>query len=68
MENLGYTESKHISKMIVTFGKYQGKSVELLMSDKKYHCWLINQRWFQEKYPKMYELIWDNSDVDSLDY
>ena len=34
MNDNGYINANHISKMIVTFGKYKGKSVEHMMGDK----------------------------------
>jgi len=68
MNDTGYIDASHITKMIITFGKYKDKSVYDLMADKKYHCWLINQPWFIHKYPKLHSIIWDNSDIDCMDY
>ena len=46
--------------MILSFGKYRGKSIdEVLKIDIHYIKWLITQPWFCIKYPEMYLLLTD---------
>ena len=47
--------------MTVTFGKYKGEPVEALIDDKSYCDWLMNQSWFEERYPEMHEHITINT-------
>lgn len=42
---------------VVTFGKYNGKNVDTLISDSKYCEWLTAQPWFVEKYRDIYNVI-----------
>jgi len=37
----------------VTFGKYKGQPMSILISDKLYLKWCQQQTWFQEKYPNL---------------
>ncbi len=52
---------------IVPFGKYAGRPVSDLLSDSSYINWLKNQKWFQEKYGKLFVVVnmgYDPSLVD----
>ena len=40
--------------MYLTFGKYSGKTVEVVSKDKQYSRWLISQPWFSIKHADMY--------------
>lgn len=42
---------------IVPFGKYKGRPVVDLISDRSYTDWLAAQPWFREKYGTVYNLI-----------
>lgn len=37
----------------VTFGKYKGQSLSVLISDKPYFKWCQQQAWFQDKFPEL---------------
>lgn len=38
---------------IVTFGKYKGQPLSVLINDNSYFIWCQQQPWFQSKYPKL---------------
>jgi ribonuclease HI len=40
--------------MYLTFGKYSGKTVEVVSTDAQYSRWLISQPWFSIKHADMY--------------
>lgn len=53
--------SEEIQKqLIVPFGKYKGKPIELLLKDEEYAKWLAAQDWVQQKFQKMYTIIIHN--------
>jgi hypothetical protein len=41
----------------ITFGKYSGKELNVILKDRKYCYWLINQEWFQTNYEYLYNRI-----------
>jgi hypothetical protein len=45
------------SEILVPFGKYKDKTVDLLLSDKQYMEWLNQQPWFKEKYITIYNIV-----------
>lgn len=45
---------------IIPFGRYKGKSLEELASDKSYIQWLLAQNWFKEKHITLYNFIVNN--------
>lgn len=42
---------------IVPFGKYKGRSVDVLAADQDYCNWLAAQPWFREKFANIYKLV-----------
>jgi len=55
------------NKQIVTFGKYKGKPIELLLRDQSYAKWLAGQDWFQQQHKSMYTLIIHNYHTEPID-
>lgn len=43
--------------IIVSFGKYKGKSINELMKDNDYKNWLIKQSFFKNQYPDLYNAV-----------
>jgi len=41
----------------ITFGKYQGKTLEHVLKDRNYCKWLKDQEWFREQYEYLYNRI-----------
>tara|TARA_Y100000389_G_scaffold150211_1_gene149741 strand:- start:8726 stop:9661 length:936 start_codon:yes stop_codon:yes gene_type:complete len=41
----------------ITFGKYQGKTLEHVLKDRGYCKWLKDQEWFREQYEYLYNRI-----------
>jgi len=39
----------------ITFGKYKGQPMSVLLNDKPYLKWCQQQSWFQDKYPNLCE-------------
>lgn len=46
--------------VIVPFGKYKGKPIDVLAQDYEYCDWLLQQGWLQEKYGNVYTIIVNN--------
>ena len=46
--------------VIVPVGKYKGEPITSLLKDTKYLNWLIQQKWFKEYYPIIYEICVNN--------
>ena len=46
---------------LISFGKYRNKSVEILIDDKGYCKWLLEQDNLRIKYKKDFELIENNN-------
>ncbi len=44
----------------ITFGKYKGQPVEVLVQDPEYVVWLVQQPWVKEKFPQLYTDITTN--------
>jgi len=42
-----------MSQTTVSFGKYKGQPMSVLMNDKSYLKWCQQQSWFQEKFPNL---------------
>ena len=53
-------EENKIKQLIVPFGKYKGKPLEVLLKDESYSKWLSGQDWFQEKFKNIYTIIVNN--------
>lgn len=49
-----------MQKDIIPFGKYKGKDIFTLATDKSYADWLVSQPWFREKYTNIYNIIINN--------
>ena len=45
------------SSNIVPFGKYKGKPIEVMLTDRQYCEWLASQAWFPEKHQNIYNVI-----------
>ncbi|WP_147679201.1 hypothetical protein [Algibacter pacificus] len=45
---------------IIPFGKYKGKPVEILATDKEYVQWLTAQSFFKEKHINLYNVVINN--------
>ena len=45
---------------IIPFGKYKGKPVEILATDKQYTEWLTAQSFFREKHVNLYNVVINN--------
>lgn len=50
---------------IIPFGKYKGQPVEVLMSDKQYLEWLVQQDWFKQRYQNLNTIIINNFNQQS---
>jgi hypothetical protein len=48
----------------ITFGKYINKSVNEVLLDRQYCRWLIEQAWFKDSYPLLYNRIRDYNPLD----
>ena len=53
--------------VIMPFGKYKGKPIEVLMQDEQYLNWLKDQPWFREKFRNYYTLIVNNFSTEPVD-
>ena len=49
-----------MDEKIIPFGKYKGKPVEILATDKNYAEWLIAQSFFKEKHVNLYNVVINN--------
>lgn len=54
-----------LEQSTVTFGQYKGQDVKVVMKDRSYCRWLIQQDWFQKDYEFLYNLI---SNYNPKDY
>jgi uncharacterized protein (DUF3820 family) len=45
---------KNKNSHIISFGNYAGEYIEDVPDD--YVSWLLEQDWFEEKYPKLFEI------------
>ncbi len=43
--------------MKIPFGKYKGQSIEVLQEDLGYMQWILEQDWFEQKHPDIFEAI-----------
>ncbi len=43
--------------MKLPFGKYKGRSIDVLAGDPGYAQWLLQQEWFAHKHPELHEAI-----------
>jgi len=43
--------------MKIPFGKYKGKSIEILSTDLGYAKWMLEQAWFASKHQELYEAV-----------
>lgn len=49
-----------MSDNIIPFGRYKGKPIEVLATDKEYVNWLIEQPFFREKHINLYNVVINN--------
>lgn len=50
----------------VTFGKYRGQPLSVLIKDKQYLQWCQQQDWFQKKYPDLCSIEVEQSDEQTI--
>ncbi|MCF6245133.1 MAG: AAA family ATPase [Sulfurovum sp.] len=43
--------------MSISFGKYKGRPIEVLLEDTSYCQWLVEQDWFASKNPELYDKV-----------
>lgn len=41
----------------ITFGKYKGRSLEIMLKDRDYCKWIVNEDWFQTNYEYLYNRV-----------
>ena len=41
----------------ITFGKYKGSTLKVMLKDLKYCKWLINEEWFERGYEYLYNIV-----------
>jgi hypothetical protein len=41
----------------ITFGKYRGKTLDVMLKDRDYCKWLVNEEWFQTNYEYLYNRV-----------
>jgi hypothetical protein len=49
--------SDPLTNTTVTFGKYKGSDISIVLRDRSYCKWLIDQDWFKENYEFLYNRI-----------
>ena len=45
----------------ITFGKYKGRSLEVMLKDRDYCKWIINEDWFQTNYEYLYNRVLEHN-------
>lgn len=45
---------------LIPFGKHKGRPIESLAEDQQYADWLVQQPWFRERHPKIYNIVINN--------
>jgi hypothetical protein len=58
--NCNSQEVQPPSDVILEFGKYKRQPIEVLEHDEQYKEWVLNQPWFKDRYPKVYNVIINN--------
>ena len=53
--------------MSISFGKYKGRPVDVLLADTSYCSWLVEQDWFASKNPELYAQVLEASQNASDD-
>lgn len=43
--------------MKIPFGKYKNQDIDILCNDISYAKWMLDQEWFKQKYPQLYQEI-----------
>lgn len=60
-----YARLAVVGGMKIPFGKYEGESINRVVAkDPEYLEWLIEQEWFQDKYPELLEEIEHRLDTE----
>ena len=49
----------------ITFGKYKGKNLQVILKDRSYCRWLLKQEWFQNSYEYLFNRV---KEYNPLDY
>ena len=62
----GDARSHHLLHDTVTFGKYRGQPVSVLLGDAGYCCWLLKEEWFRSEHARLYQVIRERKQVSRL--
>jgi hypothetical protein len=46
-----------LSQDSITFGKYKGSTLSIILKDRSYCEWLLKQKWFEEQYEYLYNRV-----------
>lgn len=46
-----------LSQESITFGKYDGQTLPVMLRDRQYCIWLLKQDWFKTNYPYLYNRV-----------
>lgn len=49
--------NKELSIDTITFGKYKGKSIDIMLKDRTYCNWIIQEEWFEKNYEYLYNKV-----------
>jgi len=49
--------SRELSRDSITFGKYNGKTLQNVLKDRSYCEWLLKQEWFQKNYAYLHNRV-----------
>ena len=41
----------------ITFGKYKGKTLEIMLKDRTYCSWILQEEWFEKNYEYLYNRV-----------
>jgi hypothetical protein len=48
-----------LTNELITFGKYKNKNLSVVLRDRAYCNWLLNQEWFKENYEYLYNRVYN---------
>jgi len=46
-----------LTRETITFGKYKGKELKIILKDRPYCKWLIKQKWFEDQYGYLFNRV-----------
>ena len=61
--NMSYI-SNNLTEETITFGKYKNSTLEKVLKDRSYCCWLIQQDWFKNNYEFLYNRVRDYNPIN----